>query len=47
LPLASLPALGALLASLAAGGTLVLSPRLDGRALAKVGKASGTTALVD
>jgi long-chain acyl-CoA synthetase len=46
LPLASRPALGALLASLAAGGTLVLSPRLDGRALAKVAKASGTTALV-
>jgi len=46
-PLADATAIGALLASLAGGGTLVLSPRLDPRSLAKVAKAAGTAVVVE
>jgi len=46
-PLATAAAIGALLASLAGGGTLVLSPRLDQRSLAKVAKAAATTETVE
>ena len=43
LPLAAPPAIEALLTSLAGGGTLVLSPRLDPRSLAKVARAAKTS----
>lgn len=46
-PLATRTAIAALLASLAGDGTLVLSPRLDPRSLAKVAKAAATAATLD